>query len=101
MGRSDSGISVSKGGPYKGREQTLTGSYVIGKGRERVSNKRKGRLNLDIRNDFFFFNNKSGEVLAQVSQRGGGCSVTEDIQGQAGRGFEQTDLTVDGPINCR
>ena len=31
---------------------------------------------------------KDGEALTQVAQRGGGCSVPGDIQGQAGQGSE-------------
>ena len=43
---------------------------------------KEGRLRLDIRNKFFY--TESGEALAQVVQRGGGCPVPGDIQGQAG-----------------
>ena len=37
---------------------------------------------------------KGSEALEQVAQRGGGCPVLADIQGQAGGGSEQHDLTV-------
>ena len=36
--------------------------------------------------------NKSGEALEQIAQRGGGCPILGDIQGQAGWGPEQPDL---------
>jgi len=32
-------------------------------------------------------------LLAQVAQRGGGCPIPNDIQGQAGRGSEKPVLT--------
>ena len=31
----------------------------------------------------------------------GGCPVLGDIQGQAGLGSKQPDLTVDVPVHCR
>ena len=34
------------------------------------------------------FYTKGGKALAQVAQRGGGCPVLGDTQGQAGRGPE-------------
>lgn len=39
---------------------------------------------------------QSDEALEQVAQRGGGCCVLGDIQGQAGPGSEQTDLAGSG-----
>jgi len=39
-----------------------------------------GRFRLDIRKIFF----KDGEAVAQAAQRGGGCSIPGDSQGQAG-----------------
>jgi len=38
---------------------------------------------------FLFFYNKSGEALAQVVQRGGGCLILGATQGQAGQGSKQ------------
>ena len=38
-----------------------------------------------------------GEAQEQVAQRGGGCSIPEDIQVQAGWGSVQLDLTVSAP----
>ena len=32
--------------------------------------------------------NQSGEALAQAAQRGGGCPIPADIQGQTGWGSE-------------
>ena len=37
-------------------------------------------------------NCESGEALEQVAQSGWQCSLTEDVQGQAGWGFEQPNL---------
>jgi len=34
-----------------------------------------------------------------VAQRGGGCPLPGDIQGQARPGFEQPDLALDIPIH--
>jgi len=53
------------------------------------------RFRLDRKKKFFYL--ESGEVQEQVSQRGGGCPVLEDIQGQAGQGCEQPDLAVGVP----
>ena len=40
------------------------------------------------------FYNKSGEAVEHVAQRGGGCPIPGNIQGQAGLGTEQPDLAV-------
>ena len=45
------------------------------------------RLRLGIRKKFFYC--KIGEALAQVAQRGGGCPIHGDTQGQAGWDSEQ------------
>jgi len=37
----------------------------------------------------------------QAAQRGGGCPIPGDIQGQAGWGSEEPDLAVDVPVHCR
>ena len=44
---------------------------------------------------------EGGETLEQVAQRGGRCAIPGNIQGQAGRGFEQPDLVEDVPAHCR
>ena len=41
-----------------------------------------GRFRLDIQKNCF--HNKGDETLEQVAQRGGGCPILGDIQGQAG-----------------
>jgi len=41
------------------------------------------------------------ETLAQVAQRGGGCPLPGNIQGQVGQGSEQPGLVEDGPAHCR
>ena len=43
--------------------------------------------------------NKGNEAL--VAQRGDGCSVPGDIQGQAGQGSEHPDLAVGVPVHYR
>ncbi len=45
--------------------------------------------------------NEGGRTLAQVAQRGGGCPIPGNIQGQVGRGSEQPDLVGDVPAPCR
>jgi len=47
------------------------------------------------------FYNNGGEALEQIAQRGGGCPVPGDIQGQAGSGSEQAVLAVGAPVHCR
>jgi len=59
----------------------------------------EGRFRLDIRKTLF--HNEGGEALAQVAQRGGGCPIPGNIQGQAGRGSEQPGLVEDVPAHCR
>ena len=39
--------------------------------------------------------------MEHVAQRGGGCPVLGDIQGQAGQDFEQPDLATDVPVRSR
>ena len=40
-------------------------------------------------------------VVGQVAQRGGGCPVLGDFQGQAELGSEQPGLAVCVPVHCR
>ena len=40
-------------------------------------------------------------ALAQVAQRGGGCPISGDVQGQPGAGTEQPDRAVGTPVHCR
>ena len=47
------------------------------------------------------FYNKGGEAVEQVAQRGGGCPIPEDTQGQVGWGPGQPDLAVGVPAHCR
>ena len=47
------------------------------------------------------FYNQGGEALEQVAQRGGGCLVLGDIQGQAGPDSWQPDLAVGVPVHCQ
>ena len=47
---------------------------------------KEGRFRFGIRKKLFY--NKGGEALAQVAQRGGGCPIPGDTQGQAGRDSE-------------
>ena len=47
------------------------------------------------------FYNKHSEALEQAVQRGGGCSIPGEIQGQAGRVPGQPDVAVYVPVHCR
>ena len=49
---------------------------------------------MDIRKKFF---TEGGETLEEVAQRSSGCPIIGSVQGQVGRGFEQTDLVEDVP----
>ena len=53
------------------------------------------------RGNTLFFYSKGGEALAQVAQRGGGCPIPGDTQGQAGWGSEQPDQAVGVPAHFR
>lgn len=48
------------------------------------------------------FYSEGGETLEQVAQRGGGCPISGNVQGQVGRGSEQPDLDdpEDVPAHC-
>jgi len=41
------------------------------------------------------------EALAQVTQRGGGCPIPGDTQGETGWGSEHPNVAVNVPIHCR
>jgi len=58
-----------------------------------------GRFRLDLRKNFFY--HEGGEALAQVAQRGGRYPIPGNIQGQVGRGSEQSGLVEDVPPHCR
>ena len=47
------------------------------------------------------FYDEDGETVKQATQRGGGCPIPGNIQGQAGQGSEQSDLVEDVPAHCR
>ena len=59
---------------------------------------KEGIFRLDIRTKVFFYG-KGHEVCEQVVWNSGGCPVPGDVQGQAGPGSEQPDLSVD--VHCR
>jgi len=40
-------------------------------------------------------------LFMALVQRGGGCPIPRDIQGQAGQGSEQPDLAVRVPVHCK
>ena len=42
-----------------------------------------------------------GEALEQVAQRGGGCPILGDTQGQTGQCSEHPDLAVGVLVHCR
>ena len=39
--------------------------------------------------------------MEQVAQRGGGCPMLGDTQGQSAQGSAQPDGAVDVPVHCR
>jgi len=45
------------------------------------------------------FYDEGSETLAQVAQRGGGCPIPGNIQGQVGQGSEQPDPVEDVPAH--
>ena len=47
------------------------------------------------------FYNTGGEAVTRVAQRGSGCPIPADTQGQAGWGSEQSDGAVGVPAHCR
>lgn len=47
------------------------------------------------------FYDTSGEILAQITQRGGGSSVPRNIRGQDGQDSEPHSLVEDVPVHCR
>ena len=69
---------MSKGALYERRDQIIQQGY-----KENV------------------FYSKGGETLGQVAQKGGGCPVPGDIQGQTGASSEHPDLVVDVPVHHR
>ena len=44
---------------------------------------------------------EGGEALTQVAQESGGCPLPGSVQGQAGRGFEQSGLVEGVPASGR
>ena len=61
----------------------------------------EGKIQTGYKEEDFY--SKGGEALAQVAQRGAGCPVLEDIQGQAGWGSEhqiqlQASLSIAGEL---
>ena len=60
---------------------------------------KEGRLRLDIRKIFFYYEGR--ETLVQVAQRICGCPIPGTVQGQVGWGFEQPNLVKDVPAHSR
>lgn len=60
---------------------------------------KKGRFRLHVRKTCF--STERDEALIQGAQRGGGCSVSGNIQGQVRQGCEQPVLVEDVPACCR
>lgn len=46
------------------------------------------------------FYDENDEELEKESQRGGGCSMLGNLQGQAGQSSEKPDLFEDVPLCC-
>jgi len=60
---------------------------------------KEGRYRLDMRKKYFVI--MVAKPWDKLPQKGDECPVLGDVQGQAGRGSEQTDLAVDVPVHCR
>jgi len=60
---------------------------------------REGRIQTGYKEEIFY--HEGGETLAQVAQRGGGCPMPGNIQGQVRWGSEKPDLVEDVPGHCR
>ena len=85
-GRPESGLSVSRRG-YRKEWDRLFGRVCCDRTREKGFKLKEERFRLVIRMKFFAV--YCSEALAQVVQRGGGCPVPAETQGQAGQGSEQ------------
>jgi len=71
-------FQVSQGAVRKKGTDPLAGAAVMGE--EEMVSDYKSR-DLSTRKKFFYC--KSGEALAQVAQRGDGCPIPGDTQGQS------------------
>ncbi|GAB0183236.1 mitochondrial enolase superfamily member 1 [Grus japonensis] len=60
---------------------------------------KEGRFRLDVRKKFFSC--EGGETLEQVAQRGCGCPLPGNVQGQVGWGFGQCGLVEGVPAHGR
>ena len=59
----------------------------------------EGRFGLDILKKVIV--NKVNEVLEQVAQKGGGCPIRGDTQGQADVAVGVPDVAVGVPVHCK
>ena len=91
------GLSVNKGELQERRGQTLEQGR-LGQDKRKLFQTKKGYVQAAYKEKVFY--SKAGEALEQIIQRGGGCPIPGDIQGQAGPGSEQPDLAVDIPGHC-
>lgn len=58
-------------------------------------------FNLDKTYGRRLFDSEDCKILQLVVQRGGGCPISGNIQGQVGYGSKQPDLVEDVPADCR
>ena len=93
LGRPESGLSISLGGCKK--EGNRLFSRVCCDRTKGNSFKLKEEKNRSDVSFVYCLNAKGGEAQEQVAHRGGGCPIHGNVQGQAGQGSEQHDLTAD------
>jgi len=85
-------------GAYKKDGDNLFSNACCNRTRSNGFKLKEGRLRPG-KEDLFYHEGR--ETLEQIVQRGGGCPIPRNIQGQVGQGSEQPGLIEDIPAHCR